>query len=594
LTGFIPDDKVADVRNAANVVDVISEYIDLKKTGKNFLGLCPFHAEKKPSFTVNEEKQIFHCFGCGQGGNVLTFVMLYHNLNFPEAVRFLANKYGIEITTRHMSPGQKRQLKQKEMLFDINQEAAAYFKAMLLESPSGSPARAYLKKRQMTPQVTERFCLGYAPGGWRNLVKHFSTKGISLKSVEKAGLIIPKREGYYDRFRDRIIFPIVDIHERVVGFGGRSLDESLPKYLNSPETPVYHKSQTLYGLHAAKQTCRQTGSAFVVEGYFDVLALNCHGINNVVATLGTALSRDHIRILRGYAGQVALVFDSDEAGIKAAERSLPLFVEEKVDACVMRLPKGKDPDSYVLENGGDRFRQLADQAMDMMEFLIASAVEKHGLSPQGKVRIVEALKGPLGLLVDSVSRAVYVKVLAERVDIDEAAILERIRTATQKGKKRVSEARRQNGSKLEETLVAIMLQWPDIFSSVNAQEIVDGLESQSLKQVGQMILDRLKSSQSAAGADLIAQVHDPQIRNVISSLAVEEGLWDRESCLKIVGQYKTCLMKRQERVLLRKIKEAEKADNQELLHELLGEKQRRLHGRLNSESERIPRSLPRG
>jgi DNA primase len=582
LAGFIPDDKVADVRNAANVVDVISEYIDLKKTGKNFLGLCPFHAEKKPSFTVSEEKQIFHCFGCGQGGNVLTFIMLYHNLNFPEAVQFLANKYGIEISTRHMSPGQKRQLKQKETLFEINQEAAAYFKAMLLESPLGSTARGYLKERQMTPQVTDRFGLGYAPDGWRNLVSHFSAKGVPLESVEEAGLIISKSGGYYDRFRDRIIFPIVDIHERVVGFGGRTLDESLPKYLNSPETPVYHKSRTLYGLHVAKQTCRQAGLAFVVEGYFDLLALNCHGIHNVVATLGTALSREHIRILKGYAGQVTLVFDSDEAGMKAAERSLPLFVEEKVDARIMRLPEGRDPDSYVLEKGGHGFRQLADQALEMMEFLIASAVQKHGLSPQGKVRIVEALKEPLSLLVDSVSRAVYVKDLAERVDVDEAAILEQIRTSTEKGKKRVSAARSPNGSKLEETLVAMMLQRPDILSGIDAQEVVEGLETRSLKQVGEMILEGLRTSHPAVGADLIAQVQDSQIRSVISALAVEDRSWDRESCLKIVGQYQAYLRKRQEKVLLKKIKEAEKADNQKLLHELLGEKQRRLRGRLNA------------
>lgn len=582
LAGFIPDDKVADVRNAANVVDVISEYIDLKKTGKNFLGLCPFHAEKKPSFTVSEEKQIFHCFGCGQGGNVLNFVMLYHNLNFPEAVRFLANKYGIEISTKHMSPDQERQLKQRERLFEINQEAAAYFKAMLLESPLGNTARGYLKERQMTPQVTDRFGLGYAPGGWRNLVSHFSAKGVPLESVEKAGLIISKSGGYYDRFRDRIMFPIVDIHERVVGFGGRSLDESLPKYLNSPETPVYHKSRTLYGLHVAKQTCRQTGLAFVVEGYFDLLALNCHGIHNVVATLGTALSREHIRILKGYAGQVTLVFDSDEAGMKAAERSLPLFVEEKVDARIMRLPEGRDPDSYVLEKGGHGFRQLADQALGMMEFLIASAVQKHGLSPQGKVRIVEALKEPLSLLVDSVSRAVYVKDVAERVDVDEAAILEQIQTSTEKGKKRVSAARSPNGSKLEETLVAMMLQRPDILSSIDAQEIVEGLETRSLKQVGEMILEGLKTSHPPVGADLIAQVQDPQIRSVISALAVEDRSWDRESCLKIVGQYQAYLRKRQERVLLKKIKEAEKADNQKLLRELLGEKQRRLRGRLNA------------
>lgn len=580
LAGFIPDDKVADVRNAANVVDVISDYIDLKRTGKNFLGLCPFHGETKPSFTVSEEKQIFHCFGCGQGGNVLTFVMLYHNLSFPEAVRFLANKYGIQIPTRHMSAGQKRQLKEKEGLFEINQAAAAYFKTMLVESPLGNVARRYLKKRQMTRHVADRFCLGYAPAGWRNLVEHFTAKGVPLESVEKAGLIIPKRTGYYDRFRDRIIFPIVDIHERVVGFGGRSLDESLPKYLNSPETPVYHKSRTLYGLQAARQICRQTGSAFVVEGYFDLLALNCHGINNVVATLGTALSREHIRTLKGYAGQVTLVFDSDEAGMKAAERSLPLFVEEKVNARIMRLPKGKDPDSYVLEKGGDSFRRLADQALGMMEFLIASAVDKHGLSPQGKVRIVEALKGPFGLLADSVSRAVYVKELAERIDVDEAAILEQVRTSVRKKRQPVPAAEPRNGSKLEETLVAMLLQWPDILAGVNAQEIIDGLQANSLKQVGQMILDGLRTSQPAVGADLIAQAQDPEIRNVISSLAVEERLWDRESCLKIVGQYQTCLRKRQERLLLRKIKEAEKADNQELLQKLLGEKQRRLHRRL--------------
>jgi DNA primase len=580
LAGFIPDDKIADVRNAANVVDVISDYIDLKRTGKNFLGLCPFHGETKPSFTVSEEKQIFHCFGCGQGGNVLTFVMLYHNLSFPEAVRFLANKYGIQIPTRHMSTGQKRQLKEKERLFEINQAAAAYFKTMLVESPLGNVARRYLKKRQMTRQVAARFCLGYAPAGWRNLVEHFTAKGVPLESVEEAGLIIPKRTGYYDRFRDRIIFPIVDIHERVVGFGGRSLDESLPKYLNSPETPVYHKSRTLYGLQAARQICRQTSSAFVVEGYFDLLALNCHGINNVVATLGTALSREHIRTLKGYARQVTLVFDSDEAGMKAAERSLPLFVEEKVDARIMRLPRGKDPDSYVLEKGGDSFRRLADQALGMMEFLIASAVDKHGLSPQGKVRIVEALKGPFGLLADSVSRAVYVKELAERIDVDEAAILEQVRTSVRKKRQPAPPAVPRNGSKLEETVVAMLLQWPDILSGVNAQEIVDGLQTSSLKQVGQMILDGLRTSQPAVGADLIAQAQDPEIRNVISSLAVEERLWDRESCLKIVGQYQTCLRKRQERILLRKIKEAEKADNQELLQKLLGEKQRRLHRRL--------------
>ncbi len=390
MAGFIPEEKIDDIRNTADVVDVVSAYVALKKTGKNFLGLCPFHAEKTPSFTVSPEKQIFHCFGCGQGGNVFSFVMQYNNLSFPEAVRFLAQRYGIQIPTRQMSTGEKRRFQEKDGLFELNRQALAYYRNVLLETSAGKHGRDYISKRQMTPEVIDRFGLGYAPEGWRNLVQYFSKKGVGLNDVERAGLIIAKKGTHYDRFRDRIIFPILDIHEKVVGFGGRCLDDSLPKYLNSPETPLYHKSRILYGLHAAKKACRQTGSVFVVEGYFDVLALFCHGIKNVVATLGTALTRDHLRILKGYAQRVTLVFDSDEAGMKAAERTLSLFMEEKVSVRVMVLPEGQDPDSFIFEVGRDGFDERAEQALDLMSFLLESAINKHGLSPQGKVRIVDA------------------------------------------------------------------------------------------------------------------------------------------------------------------------------------------------------------
>ncbi len=583
MAGFIPDDKVADVLNTANVVDVVSQHVALKKRGKNHLGLCPFHAEKDPSFTVSEEKQIFHCFGCGQGGNVFTFVMLYHNLNFPEAVRYVAQKYGMEIPTRHMSPGQKRRLEERDFLFEINQEAADYFRKMLLESSLGGRAKEYVEKRQISSQIIDRFWLGYAPEGWSNLVRHFSASRVPLERVEKAGLIIPKRGGgYYDRFRDRIMFPIVDIHEKIVGFGGRSLDDSLPKYLNSPETPVYHKGRTLYGLHMAKKACRRKGSVFVVEGYFDLLALNCHGIKNVVATLGTALTRDHVRVLKGYAEKVILVFDSDEAGTKAAERSLPLFMEEKVEARIMCLPEGKDPDSYVLDAGGNQFLRGAEHALGMIEFLMASAIKKHGLSLQGKVKIVDALKGPLGSLVDGVSRSVYVKELGERLDIDETAILEQIRTSARGVKETDSLDKPRSGSRLEETLIAVMLRWPDIFSNLDARELIETLETKELKKVGEMILDRIKVNEPAVSSELIARAEDPKIRNVISSLIVDDESWDRESCRKIVSQYQAGLRKKQEKFLLKRIKEAEKSDNKQLLDELLAEKQRRLRERLNA------------
>jgi DNA primase len=441
-------------------------------------------------------------------------------------------------------------------------------------------AREYLKRRKITSQVVDRFLLGYAPPGWDNMTNYLTSRGISLPDVEKTGLIIPKRNGYYDRFRARIMFPIVDIHDRIVGFGGRCTDDSLPKYLNSPETPVYHKSRSLYGLPTAKDACRHSGSVFLVEGYFDVLALNCHGIHNVVAALGTAVTRQHIRVLKGYAKRVILVFDSDEAGMKAAERSLPLFVEEKMEAYVMSLPEGRDPDSYIFEVGPDRFRKLADNASDMMAFLVTSAIKKNGLSLQGKIRIVDSLKGPLGALPDSVSRAVYVKELAERLGIDESAILEKIRISVRKSTNTVSTPRTKNGSRLEKTLIAMMLQSPEMLSDFDAQEVVDSMETAVLRTLGRIILEKYRANEILVGADLITEMEDPKIRKIITSLSVGERSWDRESCMKIVGQYKNNLRKRQEKALLRKIKDAEKADNQVLLNQLLEEKQKGVRERL--------------
>ena len=573
MAGFIPEDIVAHVRDAANIVDVIAEYVALRKTGKNFIGLCPFHADKKPSFTVSEEKQIFHCFGCGQGGNVFSFLIQHNNLSFPEAVGFLAQKYGIEIPTRKMSHTQKKELKEKERLFKINKEAADYFKGILSHPSSGKQAREYLGKRQMTPEVIDRFMLGYAPQSWTGLTQYFSRRGVPRDDLEKTGLVVAKNGRYYDRFRDRIIFPIVDIHETVLGFGGRCLDDSLPKYLNSPDTPVYHKSRTLYGLHVAKEACRQSGSVFIVEGYFDLLALHCHGIQSVVATLGTAMTRQHVRIMKGYARQMILVFDSDEAGIKAAERSLPLFLEEKVDPRILILPEGKDPDSYVFEVGADGFLKATEKALGVIPFLIASAIKEHGLSLEGKVRIIEALKGPLGSLLDGVSRSVYIRDLAERLDIDESAILEQVRASATKDKKAVSSPKPRHNSKLEEALVAIMLQCPEMVSGFNPQEIVEGLETVELKELGRMILQKSSSERPVTGADLIAQTDDAQIRNLISSLLMEEIQTDRDSCHKIVRQYQARLRKRHIRLLSKKIKEAERTNNQELLNQLLAEKQ---------------------
>jgi DNA primase len=573
LAGFIPEDKIAEIRNTANVVDVVSQYVALRKAGKNSIGLCPFHAEKTPSFTVNEAKQIFHCFGCGQGGNVFNFLMLYHSISFPEAVRLLAQRYGIDVPTEHMSEGQKRQIQERETLFDINENACTYYRDTLLGS-RGGVGRRYLEKRKIDQTVIDQFELGFAPNGWENLTRFFSAKGISLVDAEKAGLVIPKKGGYYDRFRSRIIFPIRDVHGKVVAFGGRSLDDSLPKYLNSPETPVYHKGRSLYGLVLSKDACRKSGSVYVVEGYFDLLALQSHGVANVVATLGTALTKEHIRILKGYAEQIVVVFDSDAAGVKAAERSLPLFTNEKVNARVLSLPEGHDPDSFVRQFGGEPYRKKAEEAMGIMEFLMASAIDRYGLSLEGKARVVEAMKGLLGALEDGVARSLYVKSLAERLDIDETAILERVRSSVQKTNQAVSGPKPGAGCKLEETLVAMMLHLPEVMSRCDAQEIIDGFETNTFKEIAKMIMGEYEARRDVTGADLMARTEDPEIRNLISSLSMRDRTWDEQSCLTIVRQYQNQLRSKERRRLSQKIKAAEKAKDETLVLELLAEKQR--------------------
>ncbi|PLX54404.1 MAG: DNA primase [Desulfobacteraceae bacterium] len=381
LTIFIPEDKVLEIKNAADIVEVVSESVLLKKTGKNYVGLCPFHSEKTPSFTVSPQKQIFYCFGCAAGGNVFSFIMKRDGISFPEAARILSRQYGINIPVQTMSKEQKRLRSERENLLTVNRQAMEFFQSNLFNASSGKQALIYLKKRGISQETMEIFKLGYAPTGWNNINNFFQKKKIPLDIVKKAGLIVKreKKDGFYDRFRNRIIFPIFNVNMHVIGFGGRVLTDDLPKYLNSPETPIYNKSSSLYGLHRARQKCRETETVYIVEGYFDLLALHQNGIQNSVATLGTSITVDHVHILRnviGKDGHVVLVFDSDDAGMKAALRSLGIFMNAEVDTNIMLLPPGHDPDSYLFEFGYESFFDIAKSAKSLISFLIDALIEK--------------------------------------------------------------------------------------------------------------------------------------------------------------------------------------------------------------------------
>lgn len=598
MATFIPEETVSDIKNATNIVDVISEAVLLKKRGKDFIGLCPFHSEKTPSFTVSQDKQIFYCFGCASGGNVFSFLMKHEGLSFPEAARRLAGQSGIEIPTRSMSPEQKRRVSERDTLFRINQTAMELFHAVLLSQDRGNKAMAYLKKREMTRDTIEKFCLGCAPDRWDHIVNYFSGKGVPLAAVEKSGLIVPKQsgKGYYDRFRGRIMFPILDGNRRPIGFGGRAMGDDPPKYLNSPETPLYHKSRSLYGLSDARAKCRDSGTVYIVEGYFDFLSLYQRNIQNVVATLGTALTVEHIRILKGYADKFVLVYDSDEAGIKAANRSIGVFMQEGVEAQIIILPTGYDPDAYMTEFGPDAFIDASKKAMGVIPFLVDTAIKTHGLSVEGKIRVIEDMKEPLSGIEDRIARSLYIKRLAEILGIDETAVLERIREHSEKkragpgGKSRQypsdpgrpyhspmpaemqGRAPGNEGNRFERQIISMMLQFPEILPEIKARSILDSFKDEPLKLIGQSILTHFPKLNNDV-SELLGYIDDTQKRNMIARLSIVASPWDRKGCLNLLKQFESSRF-RKENHLLQEIKAAEAGHDYELLAKLLKDKQR--------------------
>lgn len=582
MASFIPEEKIRDIENATDIVEIISESVSLKRTGRNYTGLCPFHSEKAPSFSVNPDKRIFYCFGCQAGGNVFSFLMKNENMSFPEAVRSLAKRYNIDIPERQLSPSEKKRIGEKEDLLKINERAMNYFH-WVLKNSGGKRAMAYLKKRGMSDTIIDTFRIGYAPPGWDNLIRLLHQKRVPLGIAEKSGLIIPRNErnGHYDRFRDRIIFPIFDLRSKVVGFGGRVMDDSLPKYLNSPESPVFDKSRSLYGLHLAKKACRQSGTVFITEGYFDVLSMYQHGVENTVATLGTSLTQAHARSIKGYAKRVVLVFDSDAAGVKAAHRGIGIFRTENLDTRILVLPSGYDPDSFMVERGPEEFEKLAEGAFSVIAFLTESAVKKHGLSVEGKLRIISELREILGTVQDPVERSLYMKQFAERIDVEESAIIEKfgkhppsIRD-TAPGPGRHAHPAPENPpvgkmDRFERSILSMALQFPEILSDIKERDVLADFENPDYRAIGQAVLDRMGESDLRI-SEIVAGFQDERLNGLAASLMIEENSWDRERCLKLIGQFQS-VKRRANKDLNKQIIAAERRNDKELRDKLLKEK----------------------
>lgn len=533
---MIPDDKIAEVRERAGIVEVISDYISLKKSGANFQGLCPFHGEKTPSFNVNPGRGIFHCFGCGVGGNALTFVMKMEGISFPEAVKLLAKRVGVEIEERQPTPAEIKRKSQKEVQLKIVAAAAGYYSRLLATSPEGAGARKYLAGRGVGEDIFTPYRLGCASEKWDGLANFLKESGVALEQAEKLGLVKRKSSGgYFDLFRNRLMFTIADLHGQPIGFGGRVLDDSLPKYINSPESPLYQKSDVLFGIDLAKQHMREARSAVIVEGYFDHLALYRAGIRNVVATCGTALTKGHLQLLKRYAERVYLLFDGDSAGRKATLRAMELLLSEQMPCLVIELPPGDDPDSYLRTHSADEFLQRLKLSRPALDYYLRELVAAENTGTvAGKKSVADQFIPFLQKLTDPLERDLYLKELARLLAVD-------VRTFGS-GKRSLSSSENsrapRRSASAADSLVALLFRYPDIAGEFRCSG-AEALLPPELREVAAKIIAAAVRGENIEPADIIS-AETPALKSFAALLVDDSHLADIDA-IKALHDFRKAL-----------------------------------------------------
>jgi DNA primase len=461
---LVPREKIDDVRDRTNIVDVVKRYVELKRAGTgSWKGLCPFHTEKTPSFHVHETRQFFHCFGCGEKGDVFAFLSKIEQRSFAEVLRDLAQQAGVELPEREpMSPGERRARQEAESerdrLLRVMELAAAFFESCYA-APPGEAARAYVEKRGIGAETRKRFRIGYAPAGWKALQEHLAGKGVAAADAERLGLVGVNERGRYDFFRDRVMLPVFDRQKRVIGFGSRLLDPEAKdrKYVNSPDSPLFHKKECLYGLHVALEAIRKTGTAIVVEGNFDVLALHEAGIEEAVAPMGTALTMEQVGLIARVARRAVVIFDGDAAGKRAAEKAVPLFVDADLDGRVARLPGGQDPDDFVRQHGPAAFRQLTEAGRPMLDQYIQDAAQE--TTVPGRIATLETVAALLVRVKDRTTQELYAQRLSGVLNLTPQQVgraLREARERAQQQRERAAAARSQEVAPEREAPVAAL------------------------------------------------------------------------------------------------------------------------------------------
>lgn len=522
---MIPEEKVREVAERLSILEVVSDYVQLRRVGANYTGLCPFHAEKTPSFNVNPAREIFHCFGCGAGGNAFSFIMKIEGLGFPEAVKMLARKAGVEIEDRQLTPAEKQAQSERLTFQQINDLATGYFRSLLEEKPEGVVARAYLEKRVATGEIAEAYRLGFASDRRDGLVQHLKANRIDLETAQKLGLIRKNEGGWYDLFRNRLIFPIRDAKGNVIAFAGRVLDSSLPKYINSPESPLYHKSAVLFGMDMALPAIRTENSVIIVEGYFDHLALFRAGIRNVVATCGTALTATHGGVIKRHAAKVYTLFDSDAAGRKATIRSMELFLEQRLPAYVITLPTGDDPDSFLANNPVEIFRTHQEKARPAFEYFVRLELARTPPdSVDNKVRIIDEIAPRFHKIADPVERDLYEKEICRLLGITVHAFRKRRGGMTLSSQDLLGSKSQplKRGDITQEMLLSLMGLYADARNEIAAYGVENLFEEQYQELAKIMSTALCNTENSQYLQQILDNITDPDQKSLLTRLLVAE------------------------------------------------------------------------
>ncbi|MDE1043928.1 MAG: DNA primase [Nitrospinaceae bacterium] len=548
----IPDHIIDEIRDRTDIVTVISDHVVLKKVGKNFKGLCPFHSEKTPSFSVSPDKRIYHCFGCGVGGNVFKFLMEIQSISFPEVLKVLAERAGIPLPRNSSDHSTDPGHKERESLRKLNEAATRYFQSLLKNPEGGLSARNYLTSRHFDAETLERYRVGWAAPTWKGLLTHVQQKSsVTQEQLLKSGLIIKKEDSstVYDRFRGRVIFPIKDLHSNIIGFGGRSInEEDQPKYLNSPETLLYQKSETLFGMDQAKQAIRKENQVILVEGYFDQMRAVQHGVEYVVATCGTALTAKQASMLRNHAETAILIFDSDSAGRSAAEKGFDILLEHGMNVKIVVLPDGQDPDSFIQEQGAESFLEKIRNAKPFMESYIDALVrESPGQTPADKVKMANQILPLLAKIKNTVERSAWLEKFTSKTNIDDRTFLKELSKALTQNQPRMAETKSELAPllNLEKHLVHLILSDKETAQMVLLEVDPEDFSDPILKNIAQTCRQKIDNDEDLRIDQLLGQTEDPETRNVLSRLGLESVEFESpERTMKdCIGKFKNIHLK---------------------------------------------------